>query len=204
MSKQLIIAEKPSVAGDIARVLGGLALGSLPAAVITLSLIFVLAIDMDVLARVIRTVLAVVLALTVAALLLRPIFSEAGPLEAEQPPPRLWRLVAVGAVLGFVVALTSIGAGAIGVVALAIVAPALSPRRIVGTDIAHAIPLTLISGAGHFMLGNTNLQILAMLLAGSIPGVVLGARLSQRIPDTTLRWLLAAVLALAAVLLLIK
>lgn len=187
-----------------ARVLGGLALGSLPAAVATLAALGYFAIDTHMLAGVIRNVLAVILLITVAAILARPVFAGPNGPDGPQGAARLWHLAAVGIVLGVVVALTSIGAGAIGVVALAVVAPALSARRIVGTDIAHAIPLTIVCGAGHFMLGNTNFQVLAMLLAGSIPGVMFGSRLSLRLPDKVLRGVLAAVLALAAVLLLLK
>jgi uncharacterized membrane protein YfcA len=75
-------------------------------------------------------------------------------------------------------------------------------RRIVGSDIAHAVPLTLAGGIGHWMLGSIDWQVLASLLVGSLPGIVIGGHISVRIPDRVLRLLLAAVLLLVAVKLL--
>jgi uncharacterized membrane protein YfcA len=72
--------------------------------------------------------------------------------------------------------------------------PNLPMSRIVGSDIAHAVPLTLIAGIGHWFLGLTDLGILGSLLAGSIPGIILGSYAAPRIPDRTLRYLLAGVL----------
>ena len=87
--------------------------------------------------------------------------------------------VAAGAVLGFLVTLTSVGAGALGVVMLVYLYPyRLTPPKLVGTDIAHAVPLTLVAGLGHFGLGNVDFHLLGSLLLGSIPGIILGSRLS--------------------------
>src|SRR5205823_8262887 len=102
-----------------------------------------------------------------------------------------------GAVLGFLVALTSIGAGALGVVMLSALYPhRLTGSRLVGTDLAHAIPLTLVAGAGHFLLGNIDLHALSFLLLGSIPGVVCGSVLGIRMPERALRTLLGGLLLL--------
>ena len=89
--------------------------------------------------------------------------------------------------LGVLVALTSVGAGAIGVVALTVLYHSLSARRLVGTDIVHAIPLTFLAGASHFGMGNVDLKILGFLLIGSVPGIALGSRITGLVPD----WVLA-------------
>ena len=106
--------------------------------------------------------------------------------------------VLFGVALGLLVTLTSVGAGAIGVVVLAMLFPALPAKRIVGTDIAHAVPLTLVAGAGHLGLGHVDFGILAALLCGSIPGILLGTRLAGVAPDWLLRPLLALTLCYAA------
>ena len=71
-------------------------------------------------------------------------------------------------------------------------------RRLIGTDIVHAVPLTLISGLGHMSMGNTNFTLLGLLLAGSLPGIAIGSRLTGRLPDWFLRGLLAVILCFAA------
>jgi uncharacterized membrane protein YfcA len=104
----------------------------------------------------------------------------------------------LGLVLGVLVALTSVGAGAIGVVALTVLYHALSARRLVGTDIVHAIPLTFLAGASHFGMGNVDLTLLGFLLLGSVPGIALGSRITGLVPDWVLRVALALVLFWAA------
>ncbi len=111
-----------------------------------------------------------------------------------RPAPTL----VLGLVLGMLVALTSVGAGAIGVVALTALYSALSARRLVGTDIVHAIPLTFLAGASHFGMGNVDLKILGFLLVGSVPGIALGSRITGLVPDWVLRVALALVLFWAA------
>jgi uncharacterized membrane protein YfcA len=93
------------------------------------------------------------------------------------------------------VALTSIGAGALGTVALFILYPFLATRRLVGTEIAHAVPLTLVAGLGHAGMGNMDWGILGFLLLGSLPGIYLGSHLSGRVSDEILRPCLAIMLA---------
>jgi uncharacterized membrane protein YfcA len=105
--------------------------------------------------------------------------------------------VALGAILGALVALTSVGAGAIGVVVLTILYPALLARRLIGTDIVHAIPLTLLAGLGHLGMGSVDFAALAFLLLGSIPGIAIGSRVTGAIPDWLLRIALAVVLIYA-------
>jgi uncharacterized membrane protein YfcA len=102
--------------------------------------------------------------------------------------------IAMGGILGVLVSISSVGAGAIGVTALIILYPELSTPRIVGSDIAHAVPLTLIAGIGHWILGSVDIGILGSLLTGSIPGIILGSWMTIRVPDWILRLALAAVL----------
>jgi len=102
-----------------------------------------------------------------------------------------------GAVLGVLVSLSSIGAGAIGATLILLIYPRMKARDIVGTDIAHAVPLTLVAGLGHASLGNVHWELLVSLLCGSLPGIWLGAQLTRRLPDGVVRSLLCASLLLA-------
>jgi uncharacterized membrane protein YfcA len=111
--------------------------------------------------------------------------------------------VAAGALLGFLVTLTSIGAGALGVVFLAYLYPLrLTAPRLIATDIVHAIPLAMFAGFGHLLIGNVDFGLLGNLLLGSIPGVLLGAWLSSRLPHGILRKALATILVVTGVKLL--
>lgn len=178
-----------------------LALGSLPGAAVVLSWIYLAQPDIHVLAAIIRKVLAlalVVSALCVAAYPIIKRYAMRAP-DADAPPtvhqiPTLF----LGLTLGVLVALTSVGAGAIGVVALTALYHSLSARRLVGTDIVHAIPLTFLAGASHFGMGNVDLKILGLLLLGSVPGIALGSRITGMVPDWVLRVVLALVLFWAA------
>jgi len=104
--------------------------------------------------------------------------------------------IGMGALLGVLVSISSVGAGAIGVTALILLYPNFPMARIVGSDIAHAVPLTLIAGMGHWWLGLTDLTLLSSLLVGSIPGIIVGSYAAPRIPDSALRYILAGTLLL--------
>jgi hypothetical protein len=104
--------------------------------------------------------------------------------------------VATGAVLGVLVSISSVGAGALGMTALILLYPQLPMERIVGSDIAHAVPLTLLAGMGHWMLGSVDWHLVGVLLAGSLPGILLGSLLATRVPDRVLRLVLACTLIL--------
>jgi uncharacterized membrane protein YfcA len=174
-----------------------LAAGSLPGATLVLAWIYLAEPDVHVLAAIIRQVLAfalVVSALCVAAYPLLKRYAMVASEVTVRPGPT-WVL---GLVLGVLVALTSVGAGAIGVVALTALYSSLSARRLVGTDIVHAIPLTFLAGASHFGMGNVDLKILGFLLIGSVPGIALGSRITGLVPDWVLRVTLALVLFWAA------
>ncbi len=106
--------------------------------------------------------------------------------------------ILIGAVLGFLVSISSVGAGALGVTAMLLLYPRLPTARIVGTDIAHAVPLTLLAGLGHWMLGSIDWRLLEFLLAGSLPGIVIGSHFSVRVPDVVVRFSLATVLIVVA------
>lgn len=121
-----------------------------------------------------------------------------GPYDRNVVLPTL----GLGAFIGVAVSISSVGAGAIGVTALLILYPKLPVSRIVGTDIAHAVPLALVAGSGHWLYGDVDLLLLVSLLVGSIPGVIVGSLLSSRAPDHLLRPALAAVLLLSGVKLL--
>ncbi len=181
-------------------VLRRLCLGSLPAAVLTLALIRYFPPGRD-LKALLLPALGVALAITSLAMLFQPALHRLGQRLRTTKPGGFKRAqpaltVFAGAVLGFLVTLTSVGAGALGVVMLVYLYPyRLTPPKLVGTDIAHAIPLTLIAGLGHFSLGNVDLHLLGGLLIGSIPGIILGSRLSVRVHSVYVRNAIAVVLA---------
>lgn len=113
--------------------------------------------------------------------------------------------VAAGALLGSLVTLTSVGAGALGVVFLVFLYPErLTAPRLVATDIAHAIPLALFAGSAHLLAGHVDGALLGSLLLGSVPAVILGAKLSPKLPQPLLRLLMAAVLVITGVRLLLS
>ena len=117
------------------------------------------------------------------------------PIEFKKLQPAL--TVIAGALLGFLVTFTSIGAGALGAVMLLYLYPIrLNAGTLVGTDIAHAIPLTLVAGVGHLFLGNVSGSLLAGLLIGSIPGIALGSLISIRAPDRIVRFAISVMLAM--------
>jgi uncharacterized membrane protein YfcA len=111
--------------------------------------------------------------------------------------------IAAGAVLGTLVTVSSIGAGAIGATLLLMLYPKLSPAEVAGTDIAYAVPLTAIAAVGHWWLGSINWVLLLTLLIGSVPGITLGAWAAKAVPEGFLRGLLAMTLAGVAFKLLI-
>ena len=179
-----------------------LAMGSIPGAAITITLLALLGGQSNGSSRVITLVLGVALFLTAGSLLFRERLFAWG--QSRVPPPSTRRVammtVAFGLLLGVVVSISSVGAGAIGVTALLGLYPRLPTVRIVGSDIAHAVPLTLVAGLGHLLvLGTIDLHLLASLLVGSIPGILVGSLLATRVPDLVLRPLLAGVLVLVGV-----
>lgn len=187
-------------------ILGWLALGSLPAATLVVGSIWYLQLDTHLLAAAIRKVLAGALVCSALAIALMPFLRREQPIEGveDKTEPRKLPTFLFGFLLGGLVALTSVGAGAIGVSVLTGLYPMVLARRIVGTDIVHAVPLTLVSGLGHAGMGNLDVTLLCALLAGSVPGILIGSRLTGHIPDWLLRVVLGITLMYAAYLLMNK
>jgi uncharacterized protein len=181
------------------RIVGLLALGSLPMAVVTLLLFGWFGPNTTAANRLITDVLSVMLLATALVLIFRRqiVRQYSRHFVAISPETRRQMTIIVGMMLGVLVPLSSVGAGALGATALILLYPNLPMARIVGSDIAHAVPLTLAAGFGHIILGLTNFGILVFLLSGSIPGIVLGSYAAPRVPDAVLRFLLAAILLVA-------
>jgi uncharacterized membrane protein YfcA len=179
------------------RIVGRLALGSVPMTVVTLFILSRFDLSATAAARVITFSLGLALLATALALIFRAKLVEyyaarVGELTARRTATLT---LLTGAMLGVLVSITSVGAGALGVTALILLYPRLPTARIVGSDIVHAVPLTLIAGIGHWLIGSIDTGILGSLLLGSIPGIVAGSFLAVRVPDLVLRLTLAAVLA---------
>jgi len=182
-----------------------LASGSLPAAAITLfALSYVGKIGKSA-EHTILLILGGMLILTaLATAFQRRLIKFAGQHEVVDREKAAIPTIILGAAIGTLVSISSVGAGAIGVTALLMLYPSLTVKRIVGTDIAHAVPLTLLAGMGHWLIGDVNLVLLFNLLVGSIPGVVIGSLMSTRAPDNVLRPALAAVLTASGLKLLFQ
>ena len=192
----IVHRSRDSVDWRIARLL---VFGSCPAAAITIGVLAATGSHLK--SGLVNMVLAVAVILTAVVLLTgrRTVVKIAMRYEKHIADHRAPLTVAAGALLGVLVTLSSIGAGALGATFLLILHPKLPATRIAGTDIAHAVPLTTIAGLGHFWLGNVDVLLLASLLMGSVPGIVLGSYASGRFPDYIVRRLLASVLLMVGV-----
>jgi uncharacterized membrane protein YfcA len=178
------------------RVVRRLAVGSLPATAFALVILSLLHMSAGGARHVITAILTLALILTAGVLIARNRISAlyAERLSGLDERSTAILTVAMGAVLGVLVTFSSVGAGAIGVTALVLLYPGISMARIVGSDIAHAVPLTLVAGLGHGAMGSLDLHTLVSLLVGSFPGIFVGSSISARVPDLVLRYVLAAVL----------
>jgi hypothetical protein len=188
------------------RIVGQVAAGSLPASLITLYVLQRLGPANPATQTVMTTTLGLALLLTAGATFYKVLRGKAVPLAiapeliSQATRAQHWALpVLFGAVIGTLVTITSVGAGAIGVIVLMMLYPALPLPRIVAADIAHAVPLTLVAGLGHASLGSVDWPLLLKLLAGSLPGIWLGAHMMRKTPDRVIRSLLSALLAYAGV-----
>ncbi|OGB04227.1 MAG: hypothetical protein A3E79_13250 [Burkholderiales bacterium RIFCSPHIGHO2_12_FULL_61_11] len=188
------------------RIVGQVAAGSLPASLITLYVLQRLGPANPATQSIMTTTLGLTLLLTAIATFYKVVRGKAMPtriapeLLDQATRARHWaQPVLFGAVIGALVTLTSVGAGAIGVIVLMLLYPALPLPRIVAADIAHAVPLTLVAGLGHASIGSVDWPLLAMLLTGSLPGIWLGSHLMRKMPDRVIRSLLSALLAYAGV-----
>ena len=178
---------------------GWLSLGSVPAAFLTLWILHSIKTDVTALNDIIKYGLGWALILTSIAVLFKKklmILSQkhAGNKFHSESKTRNLLTVAIGILLGATVTLTSIGAGALGTVTLFFLYPLLATPRLVGTEIAHAVPLTLVAGLGHASMGNLDVGLLGQLLLGSLPGIYFGSMLSGKVPDLFLRNAIAIML----------
>ena len=192
------------------RLTGWMALGSLPASLATLAVLKAWAPNPSQFAALVRPALAVALLLTAIGLILKPRIQALGrraqgtgaaaaaaiALATGRVPVRPVATLLLGAVIGVMVTLTSVGAGVVGVVALFFLYPTLTAKRLVAVDIAHAVPLTLVAGLGHATLGTVNWTVLGALLVGSLPAIWAGALVADRLPESRLRGFLATMLIL--------
>ncbi|MBT3826847.1 MAG: sulfite exporter TauE/SafE family protein [Nitrosomonadales bacterium] len=155
--------------------------------------------------QIINTSLGIALILTSIAVLFQPIIIQKSVKQKLKTSLNINTLtVMLGIFLGSVVTLTSVGAGAIGVTALLLLYPKLQLKKIIGTDIAHAVPLTFFAGIGHFNLGTIDINLLMALLIGSVPGVMIGSKLSAKIDEKILRFILVIILLVVGVQLIFK
>ena len=188
------------------RLVATLSMGSIPAALATLYVLHSLGPASPLVQKTMTLTLGVALLLTALATLYKAIRGKQVPrlIANDQldsaSRPRHWSLpLLFGALIGTLVTLTSVGAGAIGVTALMLLYPLLPLPRIVAADIAYAVPLTLVAGLGHASLGSVDWPLLGLLLTGSLPGIWLGSQLVHKTPDRVIRSLLSLLLAYAGV-----
>ena len=182
------------------RVVRRLASGSVPATIVTLAALSHFNLSGDAARNLITLVLSVALFCTAFVLVFGSTIVSAYRARVSELDPQRTAVntVLVGMTLGVLVSISSVGAGAIGVVALIMLYPQLPMAKIVGSDIAHAVPLTLIAGTGHWMMGSVDWHIMGSLLAGSLPGIFVGSYFATRIPERALRVVLATTLFVVA------
>lgn len=182
------------------RVVARLATGSIPATLLTLAVLSHFNLSGDAARDLITLVLSVALFATAFVLVFgKSIVAIYRTRVSELDPHKtVVSTIVVGAVLGCLVSISSVGAGALGVIALVMLYPQMPMARVVGSDIAHAVPLTLIAGLGHWMMGSVNWAIIGSLLAGSLPGIFVGSYFAIRIPERALQLVLATTLFMVA------
>ncbi len=179
------------------RIVFRLALGSVPAATTTVWLLSGTGTQSSATAHLLALILGTVLVLTAISMVFRSAIARFAGRHRELPPrPQAVLTVLTGAVLGILVSISSVGAGAIGVTVLLLLYPKLTVHRIIGSDIAHAVPLTLVAGLGHWAIGDVDWHMLLALLCGSVPGVLIASRLAPLINERVIRWLLAIILTI--------
>jgi uncharacterized protein len=180
------------------RITRRLAYGSIPATIVTLLTLAWLGHKAGHAANgLITSALGFALLLTAAAILFRKWILDyiAHHLDNLSDRRVCWLTITLGAFLGVLVSISSVGAGALGMTILLALYPRVRTVRLVGSDIAHAVPLTFVAGFGHWLLGGVDWLLLFSLLVGSLPGIAIGSHLAARVPDHFLRPALATVMA---------
>jgi uncharacterized membrane protein YfcA len=176
-------------------ILRKLAVGSITAALITGVVLDQFFDDPEQYSHILTNVLGAMLLFTACTIVFRTTLQHWSSRLIGDNPTRIGHLtIAMGVILGVLVTLSSVGAGAIGTAILMILYPALRSTNVVGTDIAHAVPLTLAAGLIHLYLGNIDFILLGALLIGSLPAIQVSSRLARHIPENILRSLLASLL----------
>lgn len=179
------------------RIVGRLAAGSVPAAALTILLLSFTGIESKETSHVISVALGGMLIVTSLSIFFRKQLMAMVAGRPDMPPQRqLMLTVLVGAAMGVLVSVSSVGAGAIGVTALLMLYPRLPTLRVIASDIAHAVPLTLVAGLGHWAIGSIDWHMLVSLLIGSIPGIIIASYFAPRLNESVLRVALGAVLAI--------
>ena len=181
------------------KIVGLLSMGSLPCSVLTILALKYFALDEKSLRSLVTSVLSVALLLTGTALLVKDKVKKI----AQRRNGMIFELhhshlpaatIITGGLVGILVTISSVGAGALGMVVLLFLYPRHQTVRLVGSDIVHAVPLTALAGMGHLALGTVDLVLLGSLLVGSLPGIYIGSHLSAKIPEKVLRYVLATML----------
>jgi uncharacterized membrane protein YfcA len=181
------------------KLVGWMSLGSVPAALLTLVFLHEQPAGKD-LDHLIKLTLSIAIVVTA----LFTIFQERlmalirrSPREAEAIESSTWQTpltVICGVVIGALVTISSVGAGAIGMMVLLLLYPKHAPVRLVGSDLAHAVLITAIDGAGHASLGTVNWPMLWSLLVGAIPGIYIGTRIGFRLQARALKRVISGLL----------
>ncbi|MDE2239780.1 MAG: sulfite exporter TauE/SafE family protein [Rhodospirillales bacterium] len=188
------------------RIVWRLAMGSVPATLVSTAVMAHYGAASEAIAAATSYTLGMALLLSATSLLFKEriirAITKARPDFGARESLRL--TIITGFVLGILVSFSSVGAGALGTIALIILYPSLPMVRIVGSDIAHAVPLTLLAGLGHWLLGSINFHLLGELLIGSVPGIIIGSLLARYAPDKALKLCLGVILAITGLRMLLK
>ena len=183
-----------------------LATGSVPATILTLLALAYFGATSKTVTHLISLTLGIALLLSATSLLFKDwiITHASRHWPGSGREGSAWRTILVGCIVGILVSLSSVGAGALGTIALIYLYPRLPLVRIIGSDIAHAVPLTLLAGLGHWYLGTVDFHLLGALLLGSIPGIIAGSCAARYTPDRVIKPCLGIILALTGLRLLAR
>jgi uncharacterized membrane protein YfcA len=180
-------------------VFSGLLTGGIPGVILGLvALLYVRhAFDVKLIASFAKHGVAIALVLSAIAMAIPLLRRNRAADQPQDAVPR-WKLACVGAVVGFVVTLTSIGSGSLTLPLLYACWPALGLRKLVGSDVAFAAALIPLAATGHFALGDVDVRLAALLVLGSVPGAIIGSRLCKTLPENVLRPVVAGALLVVA------